>query len=97
VSVSWSEKSIADLEAIRRYLTGSSVGYGHSFIDRIISRAESLDGRPRFGWEVAEYGDPDIREVFEHPYRILYRVFGSDVQVIAVIHASRRMPKLPLG
>jgi plasmid stabilization system protein ParE len=61
MSVSWTEKSIADLEAIRRYLTGSSVSYGHSFIDRIISRAE------------------------------------SDIQVIAVIHASRRMPKLPPG
>ena len=37
----------------------------------------------------------DIREVFEHPYRVIYRVSGPDVQVVAVIHSSRRLPRTP--
>ena len=53
--------------------------------------------KPLSGAEVPEYGDPDIREVFEHPYRIIYRVSGPDVQVLAVIHSSRRMPRTPPG
>jgi plasmid stabilization system protein ParE len=64
---------------------------------RVIDRAEALDGRPHAGAEVPEYGDPDIREVFEHPYRILYRVNGPDVEVIAVLHSSRRLPRTPPG
>lgn len=60
-----------------------------------MTRAEALADAPRFGAEVPEYGDPDIREILEYPYRILYRVSGLDVQVLGVIHASRRLPLTP--
>jgi plasmid stabilization system protein ParE len=62
-----------------------------------VDRAEALNGQPLFGAEVPEYGDPDIREVSEHPYRIIYRVAGSDIQVVTVIHSSRRLPRTPPG
>ena len=95
MSVSWTETAAAQLRDIRDYLTRSSPGYAQALAGRIISRTVALDGQPFFGAEVPEYGNPDTREVFEHPYRILYRVSGEDVQVIAVIHASRRMPRTP--
>ncbi|MFO0799629.1 MAG: type II toxin-antitoxin system RelE/ParE family toxin [Gemmataceae bacterium] len=62
---------------------------------RIVDRSEALDGRPHAGAEVPEYGDPDLREVFEHPYRILYRVNGPDIEVLAVLHFARRLPRNP--
>jgi plasmid stabilization system protein ParE len=62
-----------------------------------VARTEALDGQPLFGAEVVEYGDPAVREVFEHPYRILYRAAGQEIQVIGVIHSSRRLPRTPLG
>ena len=93
MSIVWTETAAAQLRSIRDYLARSSPGYAQALADRIITRTEALDGRPFFGAEVPEYGNPEIREVFEHPYRILYRASGSDIQVVGVIHSSRRMPR----
>ena len=95
MSVIWTETATSQLQAIRDYLSRSSPGYAQTLASRIVTRTEALDGQPFFGSEMPDYGDPNIREVFEHPYRILYRVSGLDVQVIGVIHSSRRMPRTP--
>ncbi len=95
MSVSWTETAAYQLQAIRDYLARSSPGYAQSLAGRIVAKSLALDGQPFFGAEVAEYGDPEIREVFEHPYRILYRLTGKNVLVIAVIHAARRLPRTP--
>ena len=93
MSVAWTETGGAQLQAIRDYLARSSPGYAQALVGRIIAKSEALEGQPLFGGEVPEYGDQTIREVFEHPYRIIYRVTGSDVQVVTVIHSSRRLPR----
>lgn len=95
MSVAWSETAATQLQAIRDYLARSSPGYAQALAGRIVARTQTLDGQPLLGAEVPEYGHPDVREVFEHPYRILYRVAEQDVQVIGVIHSSRRLPRTP--
>ena len=95
MSVTWTETATTQLEAIRDYLSRSSPGYAQALAGRIVARTEALESQPLLGAEVPEYGDPDVREVFEHPYRILYRVEGQDAQVIGVIHSSRRLPRTP--
>ena len=97
MSVNWTETAADQLQAAWDYLARSSPGYAQVLAGRVVARADALDGGPLSGAEVPEYGDPDIREVFEHPYRIIYRVAGPDVQVLAVIHASRRLPRTPPG
>ena len=95
MSVTWTETATAQLQAIRDYLAQSSPGYAQALAGRIVARTQALDSQSHFGAEVPEYGNPDIREVYEHPYRILYRRNGSEIQVIGVIHSSRRMPRFP--
>jgi toxin ParE1/3/4 len=95
MSVTWTETAATQLQSIRDYLARSSPGYAQALAGRIVARTQTLDGQPLIGAEVPEYGDPDVREVFEHPYRILYRVAGPDVQVIGVLHSSRRLPRTP--
>ena len=95
MSVTWTETATDQLRAIRDYLARSSPGYAQTLASRVVAQTEALDGQPLFGAEVLEYGNPNIREVFEHPYRILYRVEGQDIQVVAVIHAARRLPRTP--
>ncbi len=95
MNVNWSATAAAQLQAIRDYLARSSPGYAQALAERIVARTEGLVAQPLIGAEVSEYGDETIREVFEHPYRILYRLTGPEIQVIAVIHASRRLPRTP--
>lgn len=93
--VIWSESAIAQCEAIRDYFSRSSPAYVASILEKIVRRTESLKDNPLVGAEVPEYGDPAIREVYEHPYRILYRVVGQDIRIIGVVHSSRRLPRTP--
>ena len=98
MSVSWTETAADQLQGVRDYLALSSPGYAQALAGRIVALAEALNSQPLLGAEVPEYGDPDVRELFEHPYRVMYRVAGpSDVQVIAIVHSSRRLTRTPPG
>lgn len=44
---------------------------------------------------VPGYGDIEIREVIESPYRIVYRVGSNRVDVLAVFHGARLLPDDP--
>lgn len=95
MSVSWTVTATNQLVAIRDFLARTSPGYAQVVAANIIAKANQLNGMPLLGAEVPEYADPNLREVYEHPYRILYRVDGPDVHIVAVIHSSRRMPLRP--
>ena len=43
---------------------------------------------------VPEYEAPDIRELIERPYRIIYRVMPDQIDVLAVIHGARLLPPI---
>jgi plasmid stabilization system protein ParE len=44
---------------------------------------------------VPEYGAPDIREVIERPYRIIYRIREEHIDVLAVVHSAQVLPPEP--
>lgn len=95
MKVEWSEEAGGQIQAIREYLARTSPGYAQALTEKIVKRTERLAEQPFLGAEVSEYVDERIREVFEHPYRIIYLVEGELVRVIGVLHAARRMPRLP--
>ena len=61
-------------------------------VDRLTRSTERLSEFPLSGRMVPEFDLPDIREVIEGPYRIVYRVLTEQVDVLAVIHGAHRMP-----
>jgi plasmid stabilization system protein ParE len=95
--VEWTESATAHVTAIRDYLLSVSSPYAQAVVDRIVRKTQMLEHQAYLGAEVPEYKDESLRELFEHPYRILYRVHDDRVQVVAVIHSSRRMPVHPPG
>ncbi len=95
MSVVLTQTAADQRRAVRDYLARSRPAHAQALAGWVTARAAALDGRSQSGAEVTGYGDADIREVFEHSYRILYRVSGPDVQVIAVLHSSRRLPRTP--
>ena len=44
------------------------------------------------GRTVAEYDAEDIREIIEKPYRIIYRIKPTRIEVLAVIHGAQPLP-----
>jgi hypothetical protein len=43
-------------------------------------------------WEGKELADEALRELIESPYRIIYRVYLDQIDILAVVHGSRRLP-----
>ncbi len=90
--VQWTESALADLHAIEAYIAGRSPRYARSMVERIFERSDLLATQPRLGPILPEFQDDSIREVFENPFRIIYRICDSHIDVIAVVHAARRLP-----
>lgn len=97
MTVYWTQTAIDHLQAIRDYIARNSPGYAQALVDRITRRTDGLAATPMLGAAVPEYSEESIREVLEHPYRIIYRVSTDRVDVLAVIHGARRLPITPPG
>lgn len=91
--VNWTETALADLQAIEACIARHSPQYGRSLVERIFARTGQLADLPQLGAEVPEYEDESLRELFEHPYRIVYRLYQDRVDVVAVVHGARQMPR----
>lgn len=72
--VHWTDAAVGHLLAIYEYIARDSPRYAQRMIDRITRRSEQFAAFPLSGAMVPEYESPDIREVIEKPYRIIYRV-----------------------
>ena len=44
-----------------------------------------------FGRKVPEYNDPKLREIIYKNYRIIYLVKNIQLEIISVIHGSRKL------
>jgi plasmid stabilization system protein ParE len=93
MNVHWTEAALADLRAAEAYLARHSPRYAQSLVDRVFARTAQLADQPELGAVVPEYEVEGLRELFEDPYRIIYRVLQQQVDVVAVVHAARRLPR----
>jgi len=46
----------------------------------------------QLGRVVPEYEHDYIREVFHHPYRIIYLIKDDVIEILSVIHEARLLP-----
>src|SRR5262249_436655 len=95
MTVRWTEAALADLESLKSYIARRSTRYANEVVERIISKSEGLSAHPFIGAIVPEYETDQVREVFEAPCRIMYRVIEDvgEVHILAAIHAARRLPR----
>jgi len=40
-----------------------------------------------------DYPNDDIRELFENPYRIIYRITEQQIEILTVMHYRQLLPK----
>jgi plasmid stabilization system protein ParE len=93
MNVHWTAAALANLRAIEATIGQHSERYARGMVERIFARTAALADLPLLGAVVPEYGEEDLRELFEHPYRIVYRVLTDQLDVVAIVHAARRMPR----
>ncbi|MFO0808559.1 MAG: type II toxin-antitoxin system RelE/ParE family toxin [Gemmataceae bacterium] len=93
MNVHWTESALRDLRAIEAYIGQHSPRYALSMVERIFDRTGVLATHPRQGAMVPERDEETLRELFEDPYRIVYRILEHQIDVVAVVHGARRFPR----
>jgi len=89
--IEWSSKAENDLNEIIDYIAQDSLEYALSFYEQVREKVENLIKFPRMGRIVPELDEPNIRELILRNYRIIYRIFEKEVQIVRLFHGSRNM------
>ncbi len=90
--VHWTNTALEHLLSIYAHIAQESPVYADRTVDRLTRRSEQVGQFPRSGRMVPEYQVPDIREVIERPYRIIYRIKPDQIDVLAVFHSAQELP-----
>lgn len=92
MKVVWTHHAIAQLVDIYEFIARDSPSYAQRMVDRLTRRSEQVGRFPQSGRKVPEYETPEIREVLEGSYRIIYRLQAARIDIIAVLHSSQQLP-----
>lgn len=92
MNVHWTDEARKHLDEIHDYIAQDSTTYALRVVDRLTRRSRQIGAFPRSGRVVPKVQDPDLREVIEGPYRIVYRILEEQVDIVAVLHSSRLAP-----
>ena len=92
MNVKWTDNALEQLSAIHEYIARSSPEYAQRVVDRLTNRSQQIGSFPLSGRVVAEFDLPQIREVLEGPYRIIYHIRPTQIDVIVVIHSAQKPP-----
>lgn len=98
-SVVWAETAADDLRAIVDFISQEDPEAAASVLDLLEGRAERLAAFPERGRVVRELEQQGVRlyrELVAAPWRLIYRIEGRSVRVLAVVDARRNLEDLLL-
>jgi plasmid stabilization system protein ParE len=93
VELVWTRTALARLDEIADYIAADNPEAAKRWIARLRARAEKAAFMPQAGRIVPECGLPNVREVFERTYRIVYRI-GDDAIHVLTVFDGRRLLRL---
>jgi addiction module RelE/StbE family toxin len=93
----WSPEAVADLTEIRDYVARDSDAYAAALVERILSSIDRLSDFPNLGQRVPELDDDFIRQLIVDRYRVIYRVREQAVDLAAIVHGARDLPRALAG
>lgn len=87
--IEWTARARADAEQIQAFVSRSSPERARQLSERIAEAVRRLADFPRMGKRIGEWDSEEIRQLIATPYRVLYRVRGDLVEILAVQHGAR--------
>jgi len=92
MKVVWTDRARWRLKLIRDYIAKDNPEAARVITQRLLLRSRQISEHPYTGRQTPEYQQDDIRELLERPYRIIYRVKATQIDVIAVMHYRQLLP-----
>lgn len=88
--INWTNQAISDLKNIYDFISADSTYYAKRQISKIKLRTEDLKRLNNLGRVVPEFNNPEIRELIEGRYRIVYKIINSDeIDILTIHHSSK--------
>lgn len=97
VRIVWTRQAQDDLREIKRFIARDAPRTAQAFIRRLKASVDRLKLFPESGSMVQEVGNPEIREIIQGNYRIIYRVQRKMVEILTVFHSARLLRESDLG
>lgn len=92
MNVKWSRRAIRDVVDIAEYIQQHEPRAAREIYLRIVAATDLLDKHPEMGREGRVSGTREL-VVTGTRYVVAYRVRGSRVQILRVLHGARRWPQ----
>ena len=87
--VIWTKQALEDFQKLLEYITTDAPVAARRLGQKLIDRIEMLERHPRLGAFLPEDDTQTYRQILQGNYRIIYRVEGDAVYLIAFYHAAR--------
>lgn len=88
----WTRPAVADLEAIREFVEVNDARAAARVVRRILAPVRRLGAAPHLGRPGRVPGTRELGLV-RVPYILAYRVTAGVVEILRVLHTSRRWPR----
>jgi toxin ParE1/3/4 len=95
MKVMWTARARTRLAELHDYIAQDSKPRALAMVERILDRAETLLLAPRAGVRLKVFVDDEVRELLERPYRIIYRVSPTSLEILTVKHYRQRLIDRP--
>ena len=92
--IKWSPRAASHFEGICDYISRDSKYYAALFAKKIIAIVKSIPRFPNSGRIVPEYNDENLREKIYKNYRIVYRIKGEAIEIVAICHGARLLENI---
>jgi len=90
VQLNWTYQAVLDLKDIAEYIGKDSKKYAKIQIQRIKTRTQILRSQPFSGQQIDFYDNPDIRQLPEGNYNIIYKIVSLErIDILTVHHSAR--------
>ena len=94
VRIKWTDQAVNDLKDIAEYISKDSKRYARLQIQRIRERTQILKNNSSAGQILELFNNPDIRQLVEENYLIIYQIKDeSRIDILTVHHSSRDLSK----
>jgi toxin ParE1/3/4 len=93
MEVIWTKQSVAHLNRYADYIAEDNVLAAEKWVLSLLAKTDQLKELPESGRVVPEYKDPNLREIIEGDYRLIYRIKAEKVFVQAIRHTRQDLRK----
>lgn len=83
----WVETAAEDLEQIQNYIAEDNIDAAINFTEAIFEEVENIPLQPYRGRKIPEILKDEYRELLFRRYRIMYRINGTTIFILAIIHS----------